>query len=949
MKNIYKIKDSFKLLLALFTIIISMLFAYLFYVNKNTKNYSTYYNNFDRLISLNSNFNNFFMKKDSFVNFDKIVHDTNEFDKVILALTNSNLAKEFGDDLQMNIINISEKYEKKKLLIERYKSRQATNINSIHHVYDLNKYFTKNKKLKDKVRFIINDTLFMMMQDFVNLNKSTNEILKNLQSLKNINKDLNFERLNLFIIHVNKILNNIAFMNKIKKESDSLSLNSTLKKVQEELINEHEKKLFDQLLISSFFFFSILVILFIIYNEHKKSYKIKNELLAFRYAIENSDNSVVITDVNKDILYVNDIFEKNTGFLKSEVKGQNPKLLNSGETPLETYEELNKKLAAGEKWEGEFINRKKDGTIFYEQASIVPITINNKIENYLAIKLDVTKYRKQSESIKLSSIAFDNIQEGILICDSNKKVITVNKAFEIISGYRRDELIGEKPNLLKSGVHDKIFYKKMWLEINENGFWRGKVYDKKKNGEIVPFLLNITVVKNKKNQISKYVAVLTSLKEIMESQEKADFLAYHDSLTELPNRVKLEENLDYAINFASRNNLNLFVLFIDLDRFKNINDTLGHDIGDKLLINISNRIKKVLRETDTLARMGGDEFIVVLDSSINKKSAGYVCKKILQIIKEPIIISENTLNTSASIGVAMYPDDGKDITTLVKNADTAMYHAKKLGKDNYQYYDKQLSFKVHEQLLIEQALKDCIINNEMFLNYQPQYDLKNRETIAFEALVRWVHPEIGFIPPDKFIAIAEDTGDIINIGKFVFDSACRDFVSFKKINKNLKYIAINISSIQFKDKNFVEDVLFIINKYGLLSSEVELEITERYIMEFSENNMKTIDKLRELGFRFSIDDFGTGYSSLSYLTKLPIDVIKVDKAFVDRTPEDNNNAQISRAIIALSKSLGYKVIAEGIEYSKQEEYLKTLDCNLGQGYFFSKPLTYSDIIDFLKK
>lgn len=238
----------------------------------------------------------------------------------------------------------------------------------------------------------------------------------------------------------------------------------------------------------------------------------------------------------------------------------------------------------------------------------------------------------------------------------------------------------------------------------------------------------------------------------------------------------------------------------------------------------------------------------------------------------------------------------------------------------------------------------------MFLNYQPQYDLKNKKTIAFEALVRWVHPEIGFISPDKFIAIAEDTGDIINIGKFVFDSACRDFVKFKKINKDLRYIAINISSVQFKDKNFVDDVLTIINKYGLLSSEVELEITERYIMEFSENNMNTINTLRDLGFRFSIDDFGTGYSSLSYLTKLPIDVIKVDKAFVDGTPiNNNNNAQISKAIIALSKSLGYKVIAEGIEYIEQEEYLKTLDCNLGQGYFFSKPLTYTDIVDFLKK
>ena len=947
--KMFKIKDSFTLLLVFFTIIISTLFIYLHYIKNNVKNYSSYYNSIDHLISLNSKFNYFITKKDTFVNFDKIVEDTNEFDKIINNLIVSNLKKEFGSDLNVDIVDILNLYKKKSLLIERYKSRQATNLNSIHYIYELNEYFTKSEDIQDKVRFIINDTLFMMMQDFVQLSKTRNSILKNLQVLKDTNRKLELERLAFFNIHVNKILSNIDFMNEIKKESDSLNIAVMLKLVQKKLINKHEKELFNQLLISSFFFLCILVILVIIYKVHSKSSKIKSELLAFKYAIENSDNSVVITDVDRNILYVNDIFEKNTGFLKNEVKGQNPKILNSGETPLETYEELDRKLASGEKWEGEFINKKKDGSLFYEKASIVPITINNKVINYLAIKLDVTKYIKQDESIKLSSIAFDNIQEGILICDSDKKIITVNKAFENISGYLKNELIGNKPNLLKSGIHDKIFYKKIWLDINEKGFWRGKIYDKKKNGEVVPFLLNITVVKNEKKQVSKYVAVLTSLKEIIESQEKADFFAYHDSLTKLPNRVKLEENLDYAINFASRNKLNLFVLFIDLDRFKNINDTLGHDIGDQLLINISDRIKKVLRETDTLARMGGDEFLVILDSSISKKSAGYVCKKILKIIKEPMIIENNTLNTSASVGVAMYPDDGKNITTLIKNADTAMYHAKKLGKDNYQYYDKQLSLEVHEQLLIEQALKDSIVNGEMFLNYQPQYDLKNKKTIAFEALVRWVHPEIGFISPDKFIAIAEDTGDIINIGKFVFDSACRDFVKFKKINKDLRYIAINISSVQFKDKNFVDDVLTIINKYGLLSSEVELEITERYIMEFSENNMNTINTLRDLGFRFSIDDFGTGYSSLSYLTKLPIDVIKVDKAFVDGTPINNNNAQISKAIIALSKSLGYKVIAEGIEYIEQEEYLKTLDCNLGQGYFFSKPLTYTDIVDFLKK
>ncbi len=702
-------------------------------------------------------------------------------------------------------------------------------------------------------------------------------------------------------------------------------------------------------MIAVIFFISIFIIVFIIYKEYKKIQNIKSELSAFKYAVENSDNSIVLTDSEHNILYINDIFEKNTGFEKKEVVGKKPKVLSSGLTSDEVYADLNKKLEAGEKWEGEFINRRKDGSIFYEKASIVPILIENEPVKYLAIKLDITKYIKQKEELKLSDIAFNNIQEGILICDKDKYVITSNKAFESISGYTKEDLVGRKPNLFKSGHHNRVFYKQMRLSLKEKGFWKGKVYDKKKNGEVIPIWLNISSIKNENGEIVKYIAVHTSLKEIIETQEKADFLAYHDSLTKLPNRVKLEEDLEYSINIASRNNLNLFVLFIDLDRFKIINDTLGHGVGDTLLKVISKRIKNILRGSDLVARMGGDEFIVVLDSSRNKNSAGYVCQKILDVVQEPIVIDEDTLNTSASIGVSMYPDDGMDITTLIKNADTAMYHAKKLGKNNYQYYDKQLSIDVHEQLKIEQALKDVITNNELYLMYQPQYVLKDSKVVAFEALVRWDHPVLGVISPDKFIPIAEDTGTIIEIGKYIFDIACKDFVEFKKINNNLSYIAINISSVQFRDKNFVKDVVNIIEKYNLKSSEVELEVTERYIMEFSQNNMNTINKLKELGFRFSIDDFGTGYSSMSYLTKLPIDVIKVDKAFVDGTPYDNNNVQISKAIIALSKSLGYRVIAEGIETIEQEEYLRSLNCEMGQGYFFSKPLLFDDVIKLIEK
>ena len=936
-------------ILLLFLVVISVLFFHLYKIEVNIDKYDNYKNDINKLIIQDIIFDEFIENKDELVNLDLIVNQTQEFEEIINNLINSDIKDEFGLVIHFRMINAYNLFTKKLEYIEKFKSKHTTNLNSIHFIYDLNQYFTNSKDVPNDIKVVINNTLFLSMQHFVNLNENKDRILENLEFLMFENERIDFERLDLLHAHSTKILENIKSISDLRVKSKNLLLGEKLYNIQSLLVSEYKKKTSQQFFIAVVFFLSILIIVFIIYKEYQKNQNISSELSAFKYAVENSDNSIVITDENRNILYINDSVEKNTGYDKNELIGQKPQVISSGLTPKEVYEDLNEKLDSGEKWEGEFINKRKDGSIYFEKASIVPIIMENEPMKYLAIKLDITKYIEQKEELELSAIAFNNIQEGILICDKNKNIIASNDAFESISGYKKEELLGTLPNIFRTGHHDRIFYKQIKSDIKEKGFWKGKVYDKKKNGEVVPLWLNITSIKDKNGKIIKYIAVHTSLKEIIETQEKADFLAYHDSLTKLPNRVKLEEDLQYSINTASRNNLSLFVLFIDLDRFKIINDTLGHGVGDTLLKVISKRLKNTLRGSDIVARMGGDEFIVVLDSSRNKNSAGYVCQKLLDVIQEPIVVDEDTLNTSASIGVSMYPDDGMDITTLIKNADTAMYHAKKLGKNNYQYYDKQLSINVHEQLKIEQALKDVIVNNELYLMYQPQYVLANRKVVAFEALVRWEHPTLGFISPEKFIPIAEDTGKIIEIGRYVFDIACRDFVKFKEFNEDLSYIAINISSIQFRDKDFVKDVVGIIEKYNLKSSEVELEVTERYIMEFSQNNMNTINTLKELGFRFSIDDFGTGYSSMSYLTKLPIDVIKVDKAFVDGTPDDNNNALISKAIVALSKSLGYRVIAEGIEYIEQEEYLKSLDCEMGQGYLFSKPLIFSDVVKLIEK
>jgi len=944
---VIKLKDSFIVQLFFFSVVVIGLFSYLFFLENSKSSYENYKNNLNKMVISNLFINNFLEKRDKFINFDTIVFQTNKFENSLKDILKKDVEEEFGEEFYLNIKKIKALFLKKTELVERFKSRQASLLNSLYYIYELNHLLPKDIKSKKKKLF--EEITFLIMQEFIKIEKNEKDITNLINKLEKQNRNHLTDKDQLFIVHSKKFIENLNFLEKLKVEIYDLNLLAYIQKSQLNLEKIYNEKLKYQFFIAFSFFILIIIILYLMYKQHIKAKKVKSELAAFKYAVENSDNSIVLTDAKKNILYVNDNFEKITGYQKDDVFGRTPEVLGSGDTPQEVYDDLNTKLDNGDKWEGEFVNKKKDGTLFYEKASIVPIKIDGKITNYLAIKLDITEYIEQSEELKLSAAIFENIKEGILICGADKKILTVNRSFESILGYSKSELIGEKPSLFKSGFHDFIFYKKMWQDIKDKGSWKGKVYDKKKSGEMIPIWLNISAIKNNNGEISRYIAVHTSLQEIIKSQKKAEFLAYHDSLTSLPNRLKLESDLEYTINIATRNELEIFVLFIDLDRFKIINDTLGHGIGDELLKIVGNRIKSVLRETDILARMGGDEFIVVLDTSRNKKGAGFVCEKILNIIKEPIIIEGNNLNTTASIGIAVFPEDGRDITSLIKNADTAMYYAKKLGKNNYQFYDEKLSLDVHAQLKIEQALKSAISNNEFYLNYQPQYNLVTQEVSSFEALVRWQSKDLGYVRPDKFIPIAEDNGMIYEIGKFVFEQACIDFVEFKKVNKNLKYIAINISSVQFKDKNFVNDIFYIVCRYNLKPSEIELEVTERYVMEYSQSNLNTMDELRDLGFRFSIDDFGTGYSSMGYLTKFPIDIIKVDKSFIDGTPDDNNNVQIVKAIVVLSKSLGFSVVAEGIEYKEQEKFLQYINCNLGQGYLFSKPLSFKDTLTILEK
>ena len=439
------------------------------------------------------------------------------------------------------------------------------------------------------------------------------------------------------------------------------------------------------------------------------------------------------------------------------------------------------------------------------------------------------------------------------------------------------------------------------------------------------------------------VLIYTYLK-VLANRREVFHLAYHDTLTNLPNRTEFERYITATIR--KKNKQKLMVLFIDLDRFKVINDTLGHDIGDVMLIILGQRITKVLGEKNLLARIGGDEFVAIIENKKDMKMIDVIVAEIASVIREPIHIRGYSLNTTASIGIAKYPEDGADKSTLLKHADSAMYHAKDLGGDTYAFYNEQLSIDIQRRLELEQALVHALKKKEFTLCYQPQYRLSTGEITGVEALVRWKTDTLGQVPPEEFISLAEETGMIVELGYFVFRSACEAYMRWKAMGIDIPLIAINISSVQLRQPDALMHFQNILKETGMQAEHIDIELTERYIMEYTTEKLTILDDLRSMGCRISIDDFGTGYSSMSYLKRLAIDTIKIDKSFILELPNNQHDAEVSKAIIVLSQSLGYEVIAEGIETKEQENLLKALNCDMGQGYYFAKPMESKAFIKF---
>ncbi|MBQ0960970.1 EAL domain-containing protein [Ideonella sp. 4Y11] len=541
---------------------------------------------------------------------------------------------------------------------------------------------------------------------------------------------------------------------------------------------------------------------------------------------------------------------------------------------------------------------------------------------------------------RLLTAVFEHSGEAIVVTDADNHIVEVNPAFVQQTGYTPDEVVGRNPRLLASGHTRPDEYEAMWASLTERGQWRGELLDRHRDGRVSPKWMSISVVRDAQGAVTHHIAQTMDLSELKAAEQRILHLAHHDHLTGLPNRVLLRGRLEQALAAAQRGDSELAMLFIDLDRFKDINDSLGHHVGDAMLVEVAQRLQALVRGSDIVARLGGDEFVLVLTELGDEgaRASALVAQKVLEALRQPVKVEGHALHTSASIGIAMYPSDGDDMDALMKGADAAMYHAKAAGRDGLHFYTAAMNQDNQERLALEQGLRVAIDRQELFLQYQPQIEAGGLRTVTVEALLRWRHPSLGLVSPVRFIPIAEDTGLIASIGRWVLHEALRQLALWRAQGHTSLRVAVNVSAQQLRDDQFAVAVADALVQHGVPGGALELEVTESTAMRDPRRTIAQLQQLRQLGVGLSIDDFGTGYSSLAYLKQLPLNSLKLDRSFVMDIEHDANDAAICAATITLAHSLGLEVVAEGVETRAQLDYLRGLGCDLVQGYLFAKPL-----------
>ena len=561
-----------------------------------------------------------------------------------------------------------------------------------------------------------------------------------------------------------------------------------------------------------------------------------------------------------------------------------------------------------------------------------------RLFSFLGMGARLRRQRLDQERLRQAAVVFDCTREGVLVSDHNGVIVHVNPALVKITGYAPEEVLGQRPNMFKSGHHGPEFYQAVFESLEKTGEWHGEIWNRRKSGEIYPQWQTIRAVRDNKDQITHYVAVFSDISAIKNTQSELMRLAHHDPLTDLPNRLLFTDRAEQALAYAQRHKSGCALLMIDLDHFKIINDSMGHNVGDLLLKAVGERLTAVFGKGFTVARLGGDEFAVLVENCTQVAQAAGFAQQVLEVMKGAFIIETHQLFISASVGISLYPNDALNAEQLLRNADSALFKAKSAGREGYALYTEELTAHAQYRIEVASDLRRALEQQELRVYFQPVHDLTTSRMVGVEALVRWQHPQRGLVAPGEFIPIAERTGLIAEIDAWVLEQACWQMCQWQAAGVDLSFVAVNISSRLFARPELYQLVSTVLADTGLNPALLELEVTESAVMDNSEVALEQMHRLRELGLRLAIDDFGTGFSSLLRLKRLPVQKLKIDQGFVAGLPGDDDDVAIVRAVIALAQSMGMQVHAEGIEYVEQAQFLLDHHCDLGQGYWFGRPI-----------
>jgi len=676
--------------------------------------------------------------------------------------------------------------------------------------------------------------------------------------------------------------------------------------------------------------------------------EIKEQNKELYQLVEYASNEIYILDAKTlQYLYVNKGACEALGYTKEEllemhVKDINPFLENR------TIHQLRVRLIDVSHVFKKTLHKRKDGSLYHVRSYLYKFQYEGK-EAIAIFSMDISETIELELQNQREARILNSIHDAVIATDREGKIMSWNGGSHTLFGYSAEEMLGKDISTIYS-ASEQFSCEKLFAILNKQKSFEIEGSMITKNHTKLICDISLSVSKNEEGKIDGYIGFIQDITKQKETQkllelqtEKLEYQAYHDVLTDLPNRALFKERLSQTLMNAKREKERFALLFIDLDHFKNINDTLGHDVGDAVLIESASRMESLLREEDTLARLGGDEFTIIIKNIANIIAPSIVANKIINSLKQPMKIFNNNLYLTTSIGISIYPDDAMNTIDLLKFSDSAMYKAKGEGRDCYQYYASDMTKNVYERVVMENSIRIALKEDQFVVYYQPQYDIKQNKIVGMEALVRWMHPQKGIISPDKFIPLSEETGAVIDIDRIVMQKAMQQFALWYKKGLNPGVLSLNLGMKQLHQEDYLPTLFHHIEELSFNAKWLEIEVTEGQIMKDPKSSIEKLQEIHNLGIEIAIDDFGTGYSSLAYLKKLPLDKLKIDKSFVDELPNNEEDVAIAKSIIALGKSLNFKLIAEGVENVEQRDFLKQSDCDMIQGYFYSKPLSAQDM------